>query len=1065
MSYGAGHANGHDDSTSRERRPTGYGGFGYNGDDTGGSARSRDQELAPSGGHWRRRADRGDRDYSNSRRDRSRGDRSHTNGTRGPRKIEAVLEDIQRDWGVMTSDQCIPVQIALQLMDTSSLGRAADYYTFLDQHKQLQRSLKEIVNQHHQGFNSSIGTFHKIETNIAASQTKVRNLRASLSAAKTGLSTTKPELKGLASTSQGYDDMLQVLAKIEQLQGIQEKLDTRITEKRFLTAVDILQDGLRLITKPEMENIGALNDLRTYLTNQQTSLKEILVEELHSHLYLKSPYCQDRWKTYDQNQTKTDEANENPKLLSGPRALYLFLEGLDVSSPMIEDASRNPEADSFYYIQLLVESLNKTGGLETAVQSIHDRLPIELHELVDRTNQEVDGRHPSTLRGSTRQNRNKLDLILKNNDIRANVIHDLLWTLYAKFEAIAEGHRVLHDVVTGILKREKIRKLSLTEGFRELWKIYQNEIKKLLHDYLATDNVQTYGLGQMQLRNGNVFFSLRDRTMKMFKMTNIDSKDPTILTEQEDLEMILKPSVPGLLANSKRPANNSSTTKGQHFDGSATGNKMLIEPSVFNMGLLLPPSLAFLQRLKEIVPPDSDIVMSTLTSFLDEFLVNVFHPQLEETLTDLSAQTMIELDSFQQDPEWQKVARKPVYKSATAFLNLITAFCKMLDTLPPDQAFSQLIIGQMMTYFDKCYGHYKTLASRADANSQGGIRFKTSAGLVENGVYAEILTKLWSGEGTDKMEALNQAVAFLIQDIDSKPLEDAEKISDQKVIRLLCLMYTSLKWLASKIGQLRHITTSSSDSSQLDQRSTSRRWTLVDPAKQADEESPIYLPMTSETVIQFDRTLDSFHELAFKVLFTLHTEIRGHIILNLRSSIHSSYILPQPAADPDPSILALNTTLVIFDETISSCLRDKEHTFLATGLAHLLSLQFINLLRKHVTALNDNGANLLRLTLQILQQNLKNIEQPPVGAEIGPPANLSHAIGYIELFLSGSDRILRIAKETGGKGMGFSLEELETLIQLRHSEAMTNGPREEAQIAKRKMGQEKLSLSEYLWQM
>jgi exocyst complex component 4 len=115
--------------------------------------------------------------------------------------------------------------------------------------------------------------------------------------------------------------MLQLLGQIEQLHSIQEKLDTRITEKRFLTAVDILQDGLRLIRRSEMDSIGALADLRSYLTNQETSLKDILIEELHSHLYLKSPYCQDRWKSYADIQTQGNDTSWTPSGISSLKLL------------------------------------------------------------------------------------------------------------------------------------------------------------------------------------------------------------------------------------------------------------------------------------------------------------------------------------------------------------------------------------------------------------------------------------------------------------------------------------------------------------------------------------------------------------------------------------------------------------------------------------------------------------------------------------------------------------------------------------------------------------------------
>jgi exocyst complex component 4 len=38
----------------------------------------------------------------------------------------------------------------------------------------------------------------------------------------------------------------------------------------------------------------------------------------------------------------------------------------------------------------------------------------------------------------------------------------------------------------------------------------------------------------------------------------------------------------------------------------------------------------------------------------------------------------------------------------------------MLDVLPHDQAFTQLIISQIVTYYDKCYGWYKGSLFRPD---------------------------------------------------------------------------------------------------------------------------------------------------------------------------------------------------------------------------------------------------------------------------------------------------------------------------------------------------------------
>lgn len=752
----------------------------------------------------------------------------------------------------MAQEDCVPVQVALQLMDNSSLGRAHQYGQFQETHEQLQRALKAIVNEHHQGFNSSIGTFHKIQSSIQTSQARLRALKETLGQAKVGLSWTRPELKGLASTSQSYDEMLQVLSQIEQLRLVMDKLEARISEKRFISAVEVLQDALRMLRKPEMDNIGALSDLRIYLANQETSLTDILIEELHSHLYLKSPYCQDRWKAHAKEQSNGASTEGKDTVATAVQPLYQFLEDFDLSIPMVEDASRNPEADSFYYIQLLVESLNKMNRLDVAVNAIEQRLPVELFKVVDKTNNEIDQRHPTSLRGNLRNSKGKLDMDIGGGDIREVVVYDLLWSLYAKFEAIAEGHRVFHDVVTAIAKRENLRNHeTLTGSFKELWMLYQNEIRSLLHDYLATDS-NMYRMSQSVDPNAVMYKrGQRKRDKKIFNLSDTDPKSVEMATEFEDLESILKASVPGLVSGSRQNTGVATDDKNQQTDGAATGHKLLIEPSVFNMGLLLPPSLAFLQRLKDIVPPRPDIKTSTLTSFLDDFLVNVFLPQLDETLMKLSSQVFEESNAFQEDPQWMQVAKRPIFRGASAFFNLITAFCRMLDTIPHDQAFSQLIITQMVAYCEKCSNWYRSLVSCSQDTNSYGSSLKASATFACGpGDIHDIVQKLWLAE-EDAQDLREKEVGLLILQTNETKLRLVDIIPDRKTIASLCLLYTSMRWLANKVGQLRHITNHDVDSSRRNtmRPSHNRRWTLLNGLSRGDGNTAVYLPMTQETVV------------------------------------------------------------------------------------------------------------------------------------------------------------------------------------------------------------------------
>jgi exocyst complex component 4 len=777
------------------------------------------------------------------------------------RRIGEALEHIKQEWPAMCENECVPVHIALQLLDTSSVGRAHEYREFERTHKYLQESLKDIVHQHHQGFNSSIGTFHKIQSSIQTSQKRVRTLKESLSQSKTNLATTDPEMKKLANASQNYDDLIHMISEIEDLRLVPDQLEARISEKRFLTAVDILQTALRRIRVPALDEIGALSDLRSYLANQETALTDILIEELHEHLYLKSPYCQERWQAIakDQGSLSADKANKSNPI----RPFFQVLESMDLTAPIFEDPSRNPEADTFYYIGLLVESLNRLGRLESAVNTMKQRLPVELFLIVTETNSEVDQKHPSSLRGGLANAQGNQIYGSRENSIRADVICDLLWTLYAKFEAIAEGHRVFHDVVKSIARKERARNEPvLLGGFRELWNLYQNEIRSLLHNYVTTD-ADVYQFSSSPKPGATKLDSKREQ---LFQFSDADSKSIQMTTEYQDLEGIIRAAVPGLMSGRKQGADGkklrmegtidrNSSRRGlttSIYDNKSAdigGHKSLVEPSVFNMSLLLPPTLGFLNRLKNIVPPNSDLATSTLTSFLDNFLVNVFLPQLEETLDKLCIGVFEESDSFQEDSQWTKVARRPVFKGTSAFFALITAFCRMLDTIPHDQALSQLIIEQMKKYHQKCEEWFTLLVSQV--RDSEATTLKTSASLASNpGDVHDTMEKLWTSEQEDKA-LLDKEIGLLILQTNETPLRLDDIILDRDTISSLCVLYTSMKWLSLKIVQLRHITRNDADSSRTTmQKPQSRRWTLLNDVGKGQDDPlmPVYLPMTQVTV-------------------------------------------------------------------------------------------------------------------------------------------------------------------------------------------------------------------------
>jgi exocyst complex component 4 len=909
----------------------------------------------------------------------------------------------------MASDNCIPVKVALQLMDSSSLGLADQYDQFLEVHKQLKNALKVIVNEHHQGFNSSIGTFHKIQAAIHASQLRVRALRAGLVQAKNSLSTAKPELRAFAQTSQGYDTMLQVLGTIEQLQQVPEKLEAQISEKRFIGAVDTLLEALKLIRKPEMEEIGALSDLRVYLSNQEHSLADILIEELHNHLYLKSPYCEERWKAH----MKRDSTN--PGLGDGEKSMHIFLENFNGSKAMAEDTSRNPEADTFYYIQLILESLNKLSRLEFAVNSIEHRLPVELFKVVERSHVEVEQRHPAIMRAAGRSQQKKVGVHDGTDNEKKATLEDLLSTLFAKYEAIAEGHRVLHDVTAAIIRREGYDDAAtLNRSFRELWKLLQSEIRSLLHDHLATKGDISHRARHDNGPSANIFrVQPRDRSRKIFKLSDTDSKSAELTTEREDLEFILKASVPGLVGTNQLHVKEESSAV---TDMSATGHKLLVEPSVFNMGILLRPSLDFLKRLKEVVPANSGVVSNTLTSFLDDFLVNVFYPQLDETLLDLCSRSMTEMDAFQPDPQWHLYAQKPIFSGTARFYELVEAFCVMLDALPHDQSFSQLLITQMRAYYDKCYQWSKTLLQRAQLAPEDQGKLRLAAEITsseENPINAVVVDVLRAATPDYRNILADKESSLLLQLVKTRRLDEADLIVDRKTLSSLCTLQVSLKWLATKCQSLRYISPRAIDTSNLQSHHT-RRWTQNFNMGSAPDGA--YLPLDSETAKQFDGVVTSFTELSLSTLRTLHIDLRLHLLHGIYASMDTSYALGQPYNDPNPAILHLSTSLGTYDAVITAHLLPTQYAFLTAHL-HILANSALTSLVGCISAMDDHGCARMQLNVLVLQQSLKAAMQQDANLEI---AGRFYALA--------EDGPALIAKE-GPRG-GYAREDLKALVRL-----------------------------------
>lgn len=172
-----------------------------------------------------------------------------------------------------------------------------------------------------------------------------------------------------------------------------------------------------------------------------------------------------------------------PDPRNGAAGLVPALSTMPVSIPMSNVV--NPEADSFAYMETLIESLAVLGKLGTALDTISQRLSSEIFALVEATLNEVEeraefGRRTSMFAGGfTRSEQiyvlsngeplTELDYdalntrpLLDSSSLRLaalessakqadhEILKDLFWTLYSKLDAVAQGSRVVSEVANRV---------------------------------------------------------------------------------------------------------------------------------------------------------------------------------------------------------------------------------------------------------------------------------------------------------------------------------------------------------------------------------------------------------------------------------------------------------------------------------------------------------------------------------------------------------------------------------------------------------------------------------------
>ncbi|KAI0048336.1 hypothetical protein FA95DRAFT_1558105 [Auriscalpium vulgare] len=1094
------------------------------------------------------------------------------NGRARTGDIDAVLDSIKDEWEFVIDPDFNPVDLALQILDDTSSGKDMD--SFRRTKLMLSRALKGSVDKHYQAFAASLPHHSSLLNHLGTTQDQIKGARSALQEAKDALGNKRADLVQLWTRGQTLEEMLRIMDHIERLRLVPDVLESLMSEKRLLQASILLVRSLKTINKQDMLDIGAVADLRSYLNGQEAALREILIDELHNHLYLKSFWCETRWSAYtinQQNMPKTEFEDEPlPSTIhqqpttpttpatpatpsSRPSRLTRYLHDLalrpndapdevdeprfrssmqnggltsgsssnlgNAFNPSLSVASmsnlsngaqgRNPETDSFSYLETLLESLAVLGKLGSALDIVAQRLPSEIYSLVETTVDEVGeraeyGRRTSLLVSSATSpdanahtpyifaskpavtsglgmdlpstllapNKGGKHLLMSPLQLRLSalessakhvdheVIRDLFWTLFSKLDAVMQGLRVVYEVANRIGSRRDFKdstgaKPGSLFSLAEIWMPVQAEVRTLLNDYL-TDEEQGAMSGRNPISSINDVLREgrfgRDKSKNVFRFADTDMKQAlkALRVHEDELNRVLRDSVPGLVQGSSETAVQATlSTVGtdERLLGVDQHHRLLAKPDAFHVSVLFQPLLAFMDHVADVLPSGLEAARAS-SAVMDEFVLKVYLPQLEEKVSLLFHQAVTGSESFQPDPSSLWLSSEPLVNSSTQLMALVNSLCTMLRTMPFHRDnYARLILTVVIQFYQRCSDRYQSLVTtKRPQDLEGDGHIATAAHWAQKSELSLCLNDLYNAQENDlnkRRELCRRERDIEAELMADKPIGKEDLIVPLRNVSALGNLYRSVTWFLAALNQLKAVPEDSFSPTtplRMDPVSAGTPYTPWLPTLQPiglDEQ--LQLPLSREMALRFHALLKTYEQLSELILHTIRIDVRcrgaHYLDLALR---HGNYRIDSEVGEPDPHIIDLNLELGDFDDIISTTLPVHEQRFVFDGLGILMEdLLIYN--GRHIRVANAHGIQKINRNMLALQQCIKTVARNSQDTEF------ERAKQYYALFALGPTSMLDSIRTQ----QVFSFDEYKVMLNLQCGFDQSQGEKSASQATDR----------------
>jgi exocyst complex component 4 len=729
----------------------------------------------------------------------------------------------------------------------------------------------------------------------------------------------------------------------------------------------------------------------------------------------------------------------------------LFYKKLDENyqnEEIVEDPEKNPELDSYNFMKIILECLRLLEQLPEALETIRQRLPLELYSVVEKTINEIDKKNENSYNISKNskhifKSKNISDLIgINSQEAKSNLLKDMLKLLYSKLDSIVQIHAFILNTSEKMLKLEGIQ--STTYTIRDVWIAVQNEIRSLLYDYLTSPET---GTNTYQ----NLFYSInerlkdskknRERNKLLFRFIDEDfTKSTNELFKKNNIyDNVLKDVI-------KRKEHNhtQSLIVIDKYSNShkVIGHKLLLPPDSRRVLAIFKPTCDFMEKMENIVSiskGQDDI--SDFRVFLDDFICNIFLPQMEEKVMEYFHLYISGEDEFQAELN-ESLYPWPLLKSSVACVIITKGLCSTINDVPIHQEkFIYMIEEIINKYYEKCVLRFKALLS-CDQSITNNDQTICSKWIKEEEIIqllsqnsnllnrSDLINK--DLDGKLAKEELNIELGLK----EDRSFERGELIFDYNKLEALANLNHSLEWLVLQIKRLlsqnikinkttldEKIMSSSSSLEINDLMNTNSNESLA--MHQPKSDKPISLEISEEMQNRIVSILNNFQNLSEMCLYALRIELRCHAMFYLDLSFREgNFLLDNEIPEPDSYVFMLNKDLIKCEEIMKSILKPNKNRFLFNDLGSLM----VNILMtnvKYIKCINKNG--ILRLG-----RNVRSIQQVLNSISGSYESSMDIAKEYFELLDLDSEEFMKKI-EDNGQGP-FTYEQLKFLLDLMNSE-------------------------------